>query len=74
MLQETEGVTQNDSLFSFNRKGKVHTLTADIFVQNVQQILRHVGLNAQIYSVHSFRKGGATFANSCGISDEELKA
>jgi integrase len=44
-------------------------LTHSKFVNRIKQLLEAIGVNEKFYSGHSFRRGGATWAHSIGISD-----
>ena len=49
-------------------------LRYDAFIAKFKSLIAALGLNPAVYSGHSFRRGGATFARDAGISDEVIKA
>ena len=65
--------TLSSSAFSFLHKGKVKHLTHSLFVNNLRKLLSLVGTDPSGFSGHSFRRGGATWAFSCGVPGELIK-
>lgn len=57
-----------------SRKGNITSLNADHFTQLLKRLLKRLGYNPSGYSLHSFRRGGATYAVKVGVSSDELKA
>ena len=49
-------------------------LRYEAFIAKFKGIIAALGLNPAVYSGHSFRRGGATFARDAGINDEVIKA
>ena len=50
-------------LFSFSKRGCV---TYSSFTNRLKHLLKVTGYNPELYSGHSFRRGGATFLHNCG--------
>ena len=72
-LRLNRPVCPGDPLFTFLRQGKGKVLTHGVFVQRLRELLRQVGLPAQDFSGHSFRRGGASFAFEAGVSPDLIK-
>src|SRR5208282_4156008 len=64
----------DDPLFVIRQGSSVHPLSATEFTRYLHLTLKAANLNSRLISIHSFRKGAATFASSIGISAAELKA
>lgn len=62
MLSSTHG-GPNSPLFSYSDS---RFITYSSFTQRLKDLLRKSGLNPDLFSGHSFRRGGATFLHSCG--------
>jgi hypothetical protein len=60
----------NAPLFSF-KGGK--PLAYSSFNNFLKKRLCAIGVDARGYSTHSLRRGGATYAAKCGVSDAEIK-
>jgi hypothetical protein len=60
-------------LFSYMCRGREVTLTQAMFVVRLRKFLSSVGLHAKDFSAHSFRRGGASFAFSLGLSPLQIK-
>lgn len=61
-------------LFSYVRKnGSLSCLTYNSFVTCLKEHLRKAGYDPNVYSGHSFRRGGCTFAFQLGISPSLIK-
>ncbi len=58
----------------FFRRQDGSPLTKSIFVQLVRSLLSDAGLDASLYSGHSFRIGAATSAAQAGIQDSTIQA
>ena len=48
-------------------------LTQRVFVSKLRAMLVRVGVNPSIYSAHSFRRGGASYAFQLGLSPLQIK-
>ena len=48
-------------------------LTHKLFSDKLRQCLKACGLQAELYSGHSFRRGGASFALECGLPVDLIK-
>ena len=63
----------NLPLFSYRNKGKIVWWTHAGFTNRLKELITMAGLDASLYSGHSFRRGGATFGFEIGLSLEEIK-
>lgn len=73
-ISKTPEVSKLSPLFSFLQGKKLFPLDAVSFSKYLRQILRKRGYDDTQFSIHSLRKGAATFADACGIAPDELKA
>jgi hypothetical protein len=64
---------QRRPLFNFMCMGRECALTQKCFVERLKSLLSKVGVNAADYSAHSFRRGGASYAFSIGMSPLQIK-
>ena len=62
-LLSTTASTPDTPLFSY---GQSQFITYSKFTQRLKVLLRKSGYNPDLFSGHSFRRGGATFLHSCG--------
>ena len=60
-------------LFSYPTKKGAQPITYSMFITHLRLCLRKLGLNPSLYSGHSFRRRGASFALQCGIPAEWIK-
>jgi integrase len=60
-------------LFSFIKAGKLSFLTFHVFDKELKRLISRIGLDPTLYSGHSFRRGGATWAFAQGFTSEALK-
>jgi integrase len=60
-------------LFSFAKAGKSSFLTFHVFDKELKRLISRIGLDPVLYSGHSFRRGGATWAFAQGFTSEALK-
>ena len=60
-------------LFSYPSQQGVQPITYSMFVTHLRLCLRKIGLNPSLFSGHSFRRGGASFALQCGIPADWIK-
>ena len=60
--------------FSYIEKGKVKCTTYDGFTKELKRLLNLAGLNADSYSGHSFRRGGATYLYRLGADPLLIQA
>jgi integrase len=74
MLRFTSKASDSSPLFVFyNKKGKLAFLTFYSFDKELKRLLAVIGLQPILYSGHSFRRGGATWAFAQGFTSEALK-
>jgi hypothetical protein len=60
-------------LFNFMCAGKERFMTQSGFVSRLKTVLAKVGVDSTCYSAHSFRRGGASYAFSLGLSPLQIK-
>ena len=63
----------NDPLFSYRRGTEISWWTHQSFVKKLRLLLAKTGLDENLYSGHSFRRGGATLAFQRGLSITHVK-
>ena len=60
--------------FTYRKKGKEAWLTTSMFIRTFRSILSKGGVpQAHLFSGHSFRRGGATWAFQSGVSGEMIQ-
>lgn len=60
-------------LFSFPSPQGIQPITYSMFLTHLRLCLRKIGLNPSLFSGHSFRRGGASFALQCGIPADWIR-
>ena len=60
-------------LFSYSVGGRETVMTQSCFVSKLRLLLKKVGVDPVIYSAHSFRRGGASYAFQIGLSPLQIK-
>ena len=73
-LPATEPLFQTQQVDPKTGESTLKPLRYDAFIARFKGLIAALGLNPAVYSGHSFRRGGATFARDAGISDEVIKA
>jgi hypothetical protein len=73
MLANTPATQISPAFLYHNVKGKLVPITQHVFSARLSTALCKAGLNSALYSGHSFRRGGATWAFSVGFSAESIK-
>lgn len=73
-LTEGEPLFQSEQVDPRTGARSLRPLRYDAFIARFKSLIAALGLNPAVYSGHSFRRGGATFARDAGISDEVIKA
>lgn len=63
----------NDPLFVIKKGSSVYPLTYSLYQTNLRYLLSLIGKDSAKFSSHSFRRGGATWAFNCGISDHLIQ-
>ena len=66
--------SQEDSLFSLAGHSGPKPVLAGHDVMFLKECIKFLGYNENVYSMHSFRRGGATFAFRAGAPSEFIKA
>ena len=65
--------TKHIPLFSFPSPHGIQPITYPVFLTHLRLCLRKMGLNPSLFSGHSFRCGGASFALPCGIPADWIR-
>jgi hypothetical protein len=60
-------------LFNYLAGGRECFMTQSMFVARLKVILSRLGVKSGDYSAHSFRRGGASYAFSLGLSPLQIK-
>jgi hypothetical protein len=60
-------------LFNYLAGGRECAMTQSMFVARLKVILSRLGVKANDFSAHSFRRGGASYAFSLGLSPLQIK-
>jgi hypothetical protein len=71
------GLSKLDSarpLFNFVNGSMEMLFTHAGFVSLLKTVLTRLGVDSQLYSAHSLRRGGASFAFSAGLSPLQIKS
>ena len=66
-------VHQSKHIFSYVLNGSMHLLTHEVFVKKLRSLITRTGRNPALYSAHSFRRGGSTFAFSLNMPLLQIK-
>ena len=72
MMQEVPALA-HDPAFTIYVKGEKMALSANQLVARIRKWLKLIKENEDEYSLHSLRRGGATFAYQCNIEGEMIK-
>ena len=77
LINLSPGADPETPLFVLPYKGKgvraQRVLHYTRFVSTLKRLLHRQGIDFKLYSGHSFRRGGATFAFNCGVAPEFIK-
>lgn len=60
-------------LFCYPCGNSIRPITHAVFIKRLRDCLDKLGYNSSLYSSHSLRRGGASFALQCGLSAELIK-
>ena len=63
----------NSPAFSFYKNGRLQCITYTYFTKKLKECLNFAGFNPDLFSGHSFRRGGASWAFKAGCSSTEIK-
>ena len=66
-------VSYDAPLFSYLQSGRTHCITYSLFTTRLKQLLSQAGYSPDLYSGHSFRRGGASFLYSLGADPIMIK-
>jgi hypothetical protein len=70
----TSPLSPNRPLFNYTCAGREVTLTQAAYVTRLNVLLKNVGFDATLYSAHSLRRGGGSFAFQVGLSHIQIKS
>ena len=65
--------SSNDAAFSYIKHGKSVPITYSQFQKRLRELICKIGLNPNLFSSHSFRRGGATLASRAGVSPNSIQ-
>ncbi|OQV20804.1 hypothetical protein BV898_05150 [Hypsibius exemplaris] len=68
LLKASQLMPPKSSLLSTINNGSRQPYTAQMFSTTLKHLLKTAGYEPQHFSIHSFRRGAATFAAAAGIS------
>ena len=60
-------------LFSYTQGGRTHCITYSVFTARLKKLLSLAGFAPELYSGHSFRRGGASFLFMLGADPITIK-
>ena len=66
--------SSTDHLFAYRGDAGITTITRSEFISFLRQKLSECGIKSSKFSGHSLRRGGATWAFSCGVPTELIKS
>ena len=70
----TDRTDPHGPLLTYTKNLKQVPLTSSKFNRTLRKVLYRAGYDAKRFSIHSFRRGAATFASQLGIPADSLKA
>lgn len=73
-FKQVPAVSSPSPLFLYMGTTKPQVLTYSSFINLLKQFLNRLGYNTSLYSGHSFRRGGATFALECGVPADLIQS
>ena len=65
--------TESSPAFLLKRYGKTSSVTYRQYQDKLKSCILAIGLDATLYTSHSFRRGGATYAFQCGVPAAQIK-
>ena len=65
--------SSDDAAFSYIKNGKSVPITYIQFQKRLRELICKIGLNPNLFSSHSFRRGGATLASKAGVSPSSIQ-
>lgn len=71
--QQTLGAEMDSAAFTYRLNNKLVVLTSEKFVNRVRECLSLYDIDTKDIASHSFRRGGATFCYSVGLSPDSIK-
>ena len=66
-------VSLDSPAFSYTHRGKTSCITYSVFTKRLKYLLSICGINPELYSGHSFRRGGASFLYKLGADPILIK-
>ena len=73
-LNFSDRIRVDEPLLSYSEREKLESLSANEFAEILKNSLRTAGFDERGFSIHSIRRGSATFAASSGVSVAAIKA
>lgn len=73
LLKSNPKISGSYPLFSYNTPLGIKAIGYNQFVKDLRICLEKVGFPSKVYSGHSLRRGGASFALQCGVPGEIIK-
>lgn len=73
LSRHDSGTLLNGPAFVYITGEQVRPLTYATFTNKLKKSLQQCGVDSSMYSGHSFRRGGATFALNCGVPGHYIK-
>ena len=73
-FKQVPAVSSPSPLFLYLSENGAQVLTYPKFISLLKHFLQRLGYNSSLYSGHSFRRGGATFALECGIPADFIQS
>jgi integrase len=64
----------NRPLFNYVRDGREISMTQTAYVSRLRALLKSIGYDTTLYSAHSLRRGGASYAFQVGLSHIQIKS
>ena len=61
-------------LFNYSLAGREISMTQTAYVSRLHTLLKAIGFDTALYSAHSLRRGGASFAFQVGLSHIQIKS
>ncbi|OWA53551.1 hypothetical protein BV898_17974 [Hypsibius exemplaris] len=74
LLKASQLMPPKSPLLSTIHNGSRQPYTAQMFSTTLKHLLKTAGYEPQHFSIHSFRRGAATFAAASGISEDVIRA
>ena len=73
MLKSVQGLLPSQPLFMIMTQSGPKPLLYSQFIHDLRSVLARIGYNPKLYTGHSFRRGGATWALQVGVPGEAIQ-